>query len=577
MKNQEIADIFSTIADILEIQNENQFKVNAYRKAARALTDLNVDIEQLQQQDQLSSIPGVGKAIAKKIDQYLNTGKIQKYEELISEFPKGLLELLKIQNLGPKTIALAAKKLNVQNLDDLLVVIENGSLSKLPGMGEKKVQKIKAGVDYYLSSRGNILISQALTVAEEIVRHLAETSNPEDISIAGSIRRMKETVHDIDILVASKQPKSCIKNFVDFKGVREVIAAGETKASIRRTDGSQVDLRVVSPENFAAALLYFTGSKAHNVKLRSLAKNKSLKINEYGVFKNDRKIATDSEEDIYRKLGLSWIAPELREDRGEVELAEENRLPVLINREDILGDLHVHSNYSDGHHSIESMAESAAAMGYQYIAICDHSKSANYANGLSAEKLEQQIKEIDSLNQRFDNFKILKGAEVDILPDGALDFPDNLLQQLDIIVASIHSAFNQNPTERILTAMNNSYVDIIGHPTGRLINQRQGYDVDLAKVVEKAQQKGIALELNAHPLRLDLNDVDAKMAKDSGIKIAINTDAHATKDLNFIEFGIGVARRAWLEKNDVLNCQTCQKILNNKRKKQDTQNEMLEK
>ncbi|MDW7681322.1 MAG: DNA polymerase/3'-5' exonuclease PolX [bacterium] len=567
MKNQEIADIFSTIADILEIQNENQFKVNAYRKAARALTDLNVDIQELQQNNQLSSIPGVGDAIAKKIEQYLNNGKIEKYEELINEFPKGLLELLKIQNLGPRTIALAAKQLNVSNLDDLMAVIENGSLSKLPGMGNKKVQKIKAGVDYYLSSRGNILISHALAVAEEIIHHLNETSDLKHISVAGSIRRMKETVHDIDILVASQQPKTCIEHFINFKGIQEVIAAGETRASVRRTDGVQVDLRVVSPENFAAALLYFTGSKAHNIKLRALAKNKSLKINEYGVFKNDRKIATDSEEDIYRKLGLSWIAPELREDRGEVELAAENRLPALLKRVHILGDLHVHSNYSDGHHSIESMAESAAAMGYQYIAICDHSKSANYANGLSAEKLEQQIKEIDSLNQRFDNFKILKGAEVDILPDGALDFPDNLLQQLDIIVASIHSAFNQNPTERILAAMNNSYVDIIGHPTGRLINQRKGYDVDLAKVVEKAQQKGIALELNAHPLRLDLNDVDAKMAKDSGIKIAINTDAHATKDLNFIEFGIGVARRAWLEKNDVLNCQSCQKILNNKRKR----------
>lgn len=563
MKNTEIAEIFSKIADILELKEENIFKINAYRKASRVLKDLKDDVEDLQKEHRLKDLPGFGKALVGKIEEYLSSGKISRFEELKSEIPKGLAKLLRIQNLGPKTVVLAHKKLNVNNFQDLNRVIEDGSLAQLPGMGEKKVENIKKNLKFFISSQKKISLGNAQPIAEEIIEQLTQKVTVDNISIAGSVRRKKETAGDIDILVTSESGKNVIDTFVKLPQVTDIIAHGETKGSVRiNEEGIQVDLRVVQPDSFGAALQYFTGSKAHNIKLRGLAKKKSLKINEYGVFKGEKKVCGATEKEVYNSLGLNWIPPELREDRGELELAAENKLPDLIELKDIKGDLHVHTNYSDGYYSIRDMAEKAKEMGYEYLSICDHSKAAYYANGVNEERLLAQMKEIDELNKMMDGFKILKGSEVDILSDGSLDFSDDILKQLDIVVASIHSAFKQSPTDRILKTIENPYVDIIAHPTGRLINIREGYEIDLNQIFEKAAQTGTAIELNSHPDRLDLSDLNAKKAADMGVIIAIDTDSHRIEHLPNMKYGIGTARRAWLSKDNVLNCLSYEKILN---------------
>ena len=562
MKNREIADIFERMANILEFKGEIPFKVNAYRKASRVIKDLQEDIEDVWQQGKLRELPGIGNALVKKIDEYLKSGKISKFEEISRDVSPDLLNLLNIQNLGPKTLALAHKNLNVNNIQDLLRVIADGSLAQLPGMGQKKVENIQKGIQFFLSAQERISIGKALPIVENIIEQLQSKVEIEQISSAGSIRRMRETVGDIDILVASDKAKEVINTFISFPQVADVSAAGETKASVRlKNDGIQVDLRVVSLDSFGAAQQYFTGSQAHNVKLRGIAKKQGLKINEYGVFRDEQKIAGVSEEEVYRIIGLDWIPPEMREDQGEIEIAAEGKLPHLIEMKDILGDLHIHSTYSDGHASISWMAEKAHEFGYRYIAICDHSQSAKYAQGLSIEKLLDQIKEINEINQNSSDFKVFKGIEVDILSDGSLDYPDEILEQLDLVIASIHSGFTKSPTDRILKAMENQLVDIIGHPTGRLISQRGGYEIDLNKIFEKARETGTALEINAYPDRLDLSDINAKKAAEMGIMIAINTDAHEPENLNFMKYGIGTARRAWLTKANVLNCSSSDQII----------------
>lgn len=561
MKNKAIANIFDKIADILEFKGEISFKVNAYRNASRVLKDLQEDVELFSKQGKLRELPGFGDALVKKVDEYLSTGTIQKYEQISREVSPDLLNLLNIQNLGPKTLALAHKELVVNNIDDLIRVIDGGSLSQLPGFGPKKVENIKKGIEFYLTAQQRISIGMALPIIEAIIEQLSKKSKIEKICPAGSVRRMKETVGDIDILAASEQPKDLIAIFTSLPDVADVSAAGDTKASIRlKESGIQVDLRVVSLDSYGAAQQYFTGSQAHNIKVRGLAKKQSLKINEYGVFHQDKKLAGSSEKEVYNAIGLDWIPPEMREDRGEIELAAIGKLPHLVELNDVQGDLHIHSNYSDGHYSIDSIVSEAQRIGYHYIAICDHSQSAQYARGLSIDRLLLQIKEIEELNKGLNNFKILKGIEVDILPDGKLDFPDEILSKLDIVVASIHTAFTRNPSERILTAMDNPLVDIIGHPTGRLISQREGYQIDLPKICEKAQEKGTILEINSYPDRLDLSDVDAKYAAEQGIMLAINTDAHALENLSYMKFGIATARRAWLTKNNILNCLNLKEI-----------------
>jgi DNA polymerase (family 10) len=568
MKNRAIADIFEKMADILEFKGENPFKVNAYRKASRVMKDLQQDVENIWQQGKLRELPGIGEALVKKIDEYLKSGKISKYEEISRDVSPDLMNLLNIQNLGPKTLALAHKNLKVNNIQDLSRVIADGSLAQLPGMGQKKVENIQKGIQFFLSAQERISIGKALPIVEDLIEQLNKKAQIDKISPAGSVRRMRETVGDIDILVATDKAEEVITAFISLPQVADVFAAGETKASVRlKKEGVQVDLRVVAPDSFGAAQQYFTGSQAHNVKLRAIAKKQGLKINEYGVFRDEKKVAGEFEEEVYRVIGLDWIPPEMREDRGEIELAAEEKMPQLIEMKDILGDLHVHSTYSDGHASIQVMAENAKEMGYRYIGICDHSRSAQYAQGLSLEKLLDQINEIDQINKSLHNFRVLKGTEVDILSDGLLDYPDEILAKLDIVIASIHSGFTKSPTDRILKVMENPYVDIIGHPTGRLISQRGGYEIDLNKIFEKARETGTALEINAYPDRLDLSDINAKQAAEMGIMIAINTDAHEPENMDFMKYGVGTARRAWLTTANILNCLSSDQILSWKKRR----------
>jgi len=567
MKNKELAALFSRIGDALEIRGETGFKVIAYRKASRILEDLTEDIETIAKEKKLQDIPGIGSGIAQKIEEYLQTGQMKKYTEVLSSLPEGLLKLLEIQSLGAKTIHLAHKELQVNGLGGLKKVIEDGSLAKLHGMGEKKVENIKKGIEIYEKAQERIPIFEAMSLVEDIMEYLKKAPQIGPTSPAGSLRRMRETVGDIDILAAGRNGEQIIRYFIHYPRVSRVLAEGKTKGSVLvATDKGerQVDLRIVAESEFGAALQYFTGSKAHNIKLRGMAKDKGLKISEYGVFKGQKKIAGRSEKEVYKALGLPVILPELREDRGEIELALKKRLPRVVNLSDIKGDLHVHSDHSDGHVSLKELAKLARAMGYEYIAICDHSQAANYAGGLTPDRLLQQIEEIDRLNKTFKNFRILKGSEVDILPDGRLDFGDDILKRLDLVVAAVHRGFKKNVTERILKAMENPHVTVIAHPSGRLISRREGYDVDLEKVIEGAQKSGKALELNAYYDRLDLNEFYLKKAREKKIKISIGTDTHYAQGLQMIRFGVGIARRAWLEKRDILNCLSYEDLVNKK-------------
>ncbi len=564
MKNKEIASLLARIGDALEIQGEMGFKVIAYKKAARVLEDLTEDIEEITEQGRLQKIPGIGPGMTKKIQEYIETGEMTKYKEAFSSVPESLLELLEIQNLGARTIHLAHKELGVKNLRDLKKVIEDGSLAGLFGLGEKKVESIRKGVEIFEQAQERIPIFEAVSLVEEVIEYLKKSLLVGRLSPAGSLRRMSETVGDIDVLATGKNGAEIITYFTQYPGVTRVLAAGETKGSVMiSTPGGerQVDLRIVDDSAYGAALQYFTGSKAHNIKLRSMAREKGLKISEYGVFRGNKKIAGYDEEEVYQTLDLPLIAPELREDRGEVELASINKLPTVVDYSDIQGDLHIHSEYSDGSLSLRDIADLAKEMGYIYAAICDHSQSVKYAHGLSPERLTKQIREIDELNRKLKRIKILKGVEVDILQDGSLDFPDSLLKELDIVVAAIHTGFRRNVTERILRAMDNPWVTIIAHPSGRLISKREGYEVDLDQVIAAAQTKRKVLELNAYYDRLDLNEFYLKKAKEKGVKISIGTDSHSPGGFQMMRFGVGIARRAWLEKKDVLNSRSYKQLL----------------
>jgi len=563
MKNKAIAELFDRMADVLEFQGENVFKVNAYRKAARVLKDMQEDVAQLLQENRLKDIPGIGEALAKKIEEYLTTGHIAKIDETISTVPSALIELLRIPNLGPKTLALAHKSLGVLNLEDLKAVIADGRLAKLPGMGEKKVENIRKGIEWIEQHTGRIPLGEALPIAEGIIEELKKRAKGIDlgrITPAGSLRRMSETIGDIDLLAETHQGKKLIEIFCHLPMVTQILAQGETKGSVIVEGGRQVDLRAIPKESFGAALQYFTGSKAHNVRIREIAKNLGLKVNEYGVFREEEKLAGENEEEIYTLLGLPWIPPELREDRGEIESALAHTLPELVKPEDILGDIHVHTNWSDGSASIEEMAIAGERLGYRYLAICDHSQSAGYAGGLSPEKLLVQIQEIRKWNQTHPTFTLLAGSEVDIRTDGMLDYPDEILSQLDFVIASVHSGFSQRVTERLMTAAKHPLVTLLAHPTGRLIGKREGYDVDIDQVMKACAETGTALEINAYFERLDLNDLLARKAKELGIVFAIGTDAHHPDQLGMMRFGLGVARRAWLQKNHILNCMDLTKI-----------------
>ena len=555
MKNRVIAEMFDRIADILEFKGELPFRVLAYRKASRVIQDLRDDIESIWKEGKLEEIPGIGEGMAKKIDEYLSTGKMAKYEEASKSVPSSLIDLLNIQGLGPKTLSLAYEKLKVKNLEDLKRVIADGSLAKLPRMGEKKVENINKGIQLFVASHERMSLGIALPVAERVIEELKKAARVKRISTAGSLRRLKETIGDIDILSEGTDGEEIIKKFTSLPSVERALASGETKGSIIVEGGTQVDLRVVEPDSYGAALQYFTGSKDHNVKLREIAKKQGLKINEYGVFRGESRIGGKNEEDMYKAVGIPMMAPELREDRGEIEAAIDGTLPNLVTLADIKGDFHVHSVYSDGSDSIMTIAEKGISMGYGFIAICDHSKSARYAGGMNEAALLKQIAEIKKVNSRLKGkgFRLLTGIEVDIKADGSLDFSDEILKKLDLVVASIHSGFKQRVTERIVSAMKNRYVHIIGHPTGRLISRREGYEVDLGKIMEAAKDTRTALEINAYYDRLDLSDIACRKAKELGITLAIGTDSHSIAHLDFMKFGLAVARRGWLEKPDLLN------------------------
>jgi len=556
MKNKELADLFGRMADILEFKGENPFKIVAYRKASRIIGDLTQDVQEIAESGKLRSIPGIGEGIAQKIEEYLKAGRVSKYEEIKKGVPDELIAMMDIPGMGPKTVAMLHKERGISNLSQLERALEDGSLVGLFGMGEKKAENIKRGVQLLKQSKGRMNLGMAFPIARRIVEILRERTGSKKIEWAGSLRRMRENIGDIDILATGPDKEKIVRAFTHLPEVKEVLASGETKASVIVEGGVQIDLRVVEEDSYGAALQYFTGSKDHNIHLRGIAKTRGIKINEYGVFKGEKKIGGKEEKDVYASLGLEWIEPELREDRGEIDAAGEGRLPALINESEIKGDLHVHSNWSDGTTSIEEIAGAAQKRGYEYVAICDHSKSLKIAHGLDESRLTKQMEEIDRVNERLKTFRILKGTEVDILADGKLDLHQKVLEKLDIVIASIHSGFKQDKgrmTKRIVRALENPYVRILAHPSGRLLGARDPYEVEMEEVMEAASRFGRALEINAYFERLDLNDVYSRKAKEMGIRLAIGTDTHHLDQMWMMSLGIAVARRGWLESKDVLN------------------------
>lgn len=565
MKNKEVAEVFRQIAEILEIQDENSFRIRAYFKAAQNIESLGRDIAEVAKGGELEKIPGIGKDLAQKVEEIVKMGKLKFYEQLRDRIPEGLTLLMSVPGLGPKTAKLLYDQLKIKNIQDLEKAARAHKISGLAGIKEKTEENILRGIGLIKKSKERMSLAQALSCAEEFVTSLRKLKEVKQIEPAGSLRRRKETVRDIDILVTSAKPAKIMELFTKLPQVKEIKAKGPTKSSVLTKDGIQVDLRVVQPKSFGAALLYFTGSKQHNIKLRQLAVKKGLKINEYGLFRKNKWLLGKTEEEIFRRFKLPYISPELREDRGEIEAGLKGKLPKIIDLKDIKGDLDPHSHWSDGTSKIEDIANSARAKGYSYIAICDHSQSIKIAGGLSVERLKKQIDLIHKLNKKFKGpFRILAGSEVDIKSDGSLDYPDKLLKELDIVVAAIHTGFKQSQEQlsrRIITAMENKYVRIIAHPSGRLLSQREPYALDMEKVLKKAKETNTFIEINAFPDRLDLTDINSHRAKELGVKMAISTDAHMLEQLDYMYLGVTVARRGWLEKSDVINTLPLEKLL----------------
>ncbi len=566
MKNAALSELFDQMADIMEILGEDRFRINAYRKVGRIIADMPTDIETVLAGGDLAKIPGIGKASLAKIEEFVKTGTIKAHKQLLKKIPPKLLELLTIPGVGPKGVKAIYEKLKVKSISDLKKVIKSGSLAELPGFGDKKAAVIARGIEFLEKSTGRIRLDQAVVAADIVTGFLKKLPGIGKIQPAGSLRRQAETIGDVDILVAAKNGKKIIDAFTKAGFVQEVLAAGPTKGSaiIRaETVPVHVDVRVVPKESFGAAAQYFTGSKQHNVRLREIAVKAKLKLNEYGLFKANKRIAGATEGEIYKKLGLGFIDPLLREDRGEIEAAKTHALPELIDFKDIKGDLHVHTNASDGSTDISEMAQAAADLGYKYICITDHSKSSAIANGLSSRQLANQIKKIRKINEKIKGIIIFAGTEVDILADGSLDFDNKLLADLDFVIASIHSGMTsprEKVTTRTLKAMDNPYVSCIAHPTGRLIGQREPMDIDMAAVIRHAAQTHTALEVNANPWRLDLKDVHCKMAVEAQVMLVIGTDAHSTAGLALMGYGVATAARGWATKANVLNSLTALKI-----------------
>lgn len=572
MKNQELAQMFADIAELLEIKGENPFKVRAYQKVVPILQSLTENIEEIYKRGELTSIPGIGKGIAEKIEEYLTSGKLKYYEELRQSIPKGVTTLLTIPEVGPKTAMNLYNKLGITSIDELEKAARENKIRGLPGMGEKTEENILRGIELVRKRGTRMMLGNALPLAQEIIDTLRKLKEVDRTSMAGSLRRMKETIGDIDILITSHNSIPVMEAFNKLPMVRQILATGDTKSSVILEPGIQVDLRVVEPECFGAALHYFTGSKDHNIRIRELAVKKGLKINEYGIFqtKDNARIAGASEVDVFRLVDLPYIPPELRENWGEIEAAQKGTLPRLLELSMIKGDLHAHSKWSDGLHTIEEMVEEAKKMGYRFLAITDHSHSLKVARGVSLENLEKKLDEIAHLNDKNSNFHILTGTEVDIRADGTIDYPDEILSRLDVTIGAVHTHFKQDETtmtKRIITAMKNKYINILAHPTGRLLSGREPYQVNIEKILEVAADTGTFMEINAYPERLDLRDVHAHRAKELGVKIALGSDAHNKMQLHYLDFGVATARRGWLEKGDVLNTFETDKLISLLRQK----------
>jgi len=569
MRNKEIARIFYEIASFLEMKGI-KFKPYAYEKAALTLETLEGDVEKIYKQggkEALRKIPGVGESIAEKIEEYLKTGTIKYYEDLRRETPVQMEELTKVEGMGPKRVRVLYKKLGIRNLEDLEKAAKAGKIAPLFGFGEKTEKNILEGIAFLKRSKGRFLLGEILPVVKEIEDELKGLKEIKKISVAGSVRRRKETIGDIDFLVITNNPKKVMDFFVSLPGVIKIWGKGTTKSSIKLKQGFDVDLRVVSEKSYGSALQYFTGSKEHNIETRKIAINKGLKLNEYGVFRGKKMIAGRTEKEVYKILGMDWVPPEMRENQGEIELALAHKLPKIIDYKDIKGDLHCHSKWDGGANSILEMAKAAQKMGYEYLGITDHTKFLKIEHGLDEKQLAAQRKEIDKLNKRFEaqglGFKVLQGAETNILKDGSIDIKDEALKELDYAIAGIHSSFKMEKkkmTERIIKAMKNPYIKIISHPTGRILKKRNEYEVDFERLLRAAREFGVVLEINSFPERLDLDDKNIRAAKEMGVKMVINTDAHRKDQLRYMEFGIAQARRGWAEKDDIVNTRTLKKL-----------------
>jgi len=516
----------------------------------------------------LENIPGVGISIAEKIEEFLKTGKIKYLEDLKKKWPVKIEEFMSIEGVGPKTVRYLYEKLGVKDLNGLEKALKENKISGLEGFGEKSQEKILKSIEFYKRSGGRVVLGFIMPEIKKLEEKLKIIKGVERVDIAGSVRRMKESIGDIDILIISKNSKSVMDFFTNMPEVEKVFARGETKSAVKLKNGLDADLRVVPSESYGAALNYFTGSKEHNIALREIAIKKGYKLNEYGLFKGDKQIAGKTEEDLYEKLGLRYIEPEMREMQGELEASKNNKLPKLINYKDLMGDLHVHSNWSDGANSIEEMAQAAIKNGLKYIAITDHTKHLTIANGLDEKRLKQQWRAIDEINRKLKveglKFKVLKGTECDILKDGSMDLPDKILFQFDVVGASIHSSFNlseKEQTERMIKAMKNKNVDILCHPTGRIINQRDAYKINMDELIKTAKETGTILEINSFPNRLDLKDEYIKKCVEAGVKMSIDTDSHLLSHLDYAEYGIAQARRGWAEKKDIINAWPIEKML----------------
>lgn len=570
MENSEIARVFYEIGDLLEIKGGDRFRIRSYRNAGLVIEGLSEPLKSLYErgEENLDGIPGIGESTKAKIIEILTTGRCKYHDELLKDMPLGMLEIIKIAGVGPKKAALLYKELGIADLQALEKAAKEEKIRNLPGFGEVTEQKILKGISDLKARTVKCKLSDARHYADSISQYIRQVPGVYEAVPSGSLRRWKETIGDIDILTICKDATKVMDHFVKYPDMKEVLSKGETKSTIVLKTGLQVDIRVLEKKSFGAALQYFTGSKSHNVALRDRAKRMGLKISEYGVFDENGKFVTgEKEEDVYKAVGLPFIIPELRENRGEIEAAEEGILPKELKESDIKGDLHVHTKESDGRYTLEEMAEAAMKKGYEYIAVTDHSKAVGIARGLDEARITKQMEAIDEFNAKLKRqrkkFRVLKGSEVDIRADGTLDHPDHILDMLDIVVASIHSGFGmkqEEMTERIIKAIHTGRINILAHPTGRLINERDPYQVDIGKVMDEAKKYNVALELNSYPDRLDLNDSHCKLAKEKGVLVAISTDSHSIYHLGHVTYGVHTARRGWLEKADILNARPLKEL-----------------